>query len=29
MWKNRRRIVALLGGASVLILPFLRRSAFP
>jgi len=24
MWKNRRRIVALLGGATVLILPFLR-----
>jgi len=24
MWKNRRRIVALLGGAAVLLLPFLR-----
>jgi polyferredoxin len=24
MWKNRRRIVALLGGATVLLLPFLR-----
>jgi len=24
MWKHRRRIVALLGGASVLLLPFLR-----
>jgi hypothetical protein len=24
MWKNRRRIVALLGGAVALLLPFLR-----
>ena len=24
MWKNRRRIVALLGSAAVLLLPFLR-----
>jgi len=24
MWKNRRRIVALFGGAAVLLLPFLR-----
>jgi len=31
MWKNRRRIVALLGGATILLIPFLEirgRSAF-